>query len=120
SPEIKASQRVTRKASANYAGEQGSRALIVSRHDHIVFERYWQGSGFDTLADAQSFTTLLAALAAGVAISHRRIGWPDEPIGALVSEWRQDPRGAITVRNLLQSPADAQLLALVLAHATHQ
>src|SRR5438034_7676655 len=34
----------------------------------------------DTLCDAQSFTPLLAALATGVAISHRRIGWPDEPI----------------------------------------
>src|SRR5256885_10657544 len=39
-------------------------------------------------------------------ISHRQIGWPDEPIGALISEWRQDPRGAITVRNLLQSRSE--------------
>jgi len=87
---------------ARYAGQHGSRALIVSRHDHIVFERYWHGTSFDTLADAQSFTPLLAALATGVAISHRRIGWPDEPLGLLVPQWREDPRGAITVRNLLQ------------------
>jgi CubicO group peptidase (beta-lactamase class C family) len=87
---------------ARYAGEHGSRALIVSRHDHIVFERYWQGTDFDTLSDAQSFTPVLAALAAGVAISHRRIGWPDEPLGLLLSEWRDDPRGAITLRNLMQ------------------
>ena len=68
-----------------------------------MFERYWQGSDFDTLADAQSFTPLLVALAVGVTMSHRQIGWPDEPVGALIGEWRQDPRGAITVRNLLQS-----------------
>lgn len=90
-------------AAAGYAGEHGSRALIVARHDHIVFERYWHGTNFDTPADGQSFTPLLAALATGVAISHRRIGWPDEPIGAFISEWAQDPRGAITVRNLLQN-----------------
>ena len=90
-------------AAAGYAGEHGSRALIVARHDHIVFERYWRGTNFDTPTDGQSFTPLLAALATGVAISHRRIGWPDEPIGAFVSEWAQDPRGAITVRNLLQN-----------------
>jgi CubicO group peptidase (beta-lactamase class C family) len=119
-PELESLDRGALQAAADYAGEHGSRALIVSRHDHIVFERYWQGSGFDTLADAQSFTPLLAALATGVAISHRQIGWPDEPIGALISEWRQDPRGATSVRNLLQSPADAQLLALVLERATHQ
>ena len=90
------------QAAAAYAGEHGSQALIVSRHDHIVFERYWQGTGFDTLSDAQQLTPLLAALAAGVAVSHRRIGWPDEPVGAILSEWSQDPRGAITVRNLMQ------------------
>jgi CubicO group peptidase (beta-lactamase class C family) len=90
------------EAAAVYAGAHGSRALIVSRHDHIVFERYWEGTNFDTLADAQSFTPLLAALAAGVAVSHRQIGWPDEPVGAFISEWSHDPRGGITVRNLMQ------------------
>src|ERR1700730_18564374 len=102
-PELESLDRRALEAAAGYAGEHGSRALIVSRHDHIVYERYWQGTGFDTLADAQSFTPLLVALAAGVAISHRRIGWPDEPIGAFITEWSQDPRGAITVRNLLHS-----------------
>jgi CubicO group peptidase (beta-lactamase class C family) len=87
---------------AAYAGAHDSRALIVSRHDHIVFERYWQGTSFDTLTDGQSFPRVLTGLAVGVAISHRLIGWPDEPIGALLPEWRGDPRGTITVRNLLQ------------------
>jgi CubicO group peptidase (beta-lactamase class C family) len=87
---------------AAYAGQHGSRALIVSRHGYIVFERYWQGTGFDTLTDAQSFTPLLAALATGIAMSHRMIGWPDEPVGVLISEWAQNPRGAITLRNLMQ------------------
>jgi len=90
------------EAAAAYAGAHHSQALIVSRHDYIVFERYWRGTSFDTLADAQSFTPLLAALAAGVAISHRFIGWPDEPVSAFIGEWSHDPRGAITVRNLMQ------------------
>jgi CubicO group peptidase (beta-lactamase class C family) len=90
------------EAAASYAGEHGSLALIVSRHDHIVFERYWHGTGFDTPADAQSFARLLAALATGTAVSHRLIAWPDEPVAAFISEWRNDPRGEITVRNLMQ------------------
>lgn len=101
-PELEQLERAGLEAAATYAGEHGSRALIVSRHDHIVFERYWQGTSFDTLSDAQSLTPLLAALAVGVAVSHRRIGWPDEPVGMLLNEWSQDPRGAITVRNLMQ------------------
>jgi CubicO group peptidase (beta-lactamase class C family) len=35
-------------------------------------------------------------------VSHRLIAWPDEPIGAFIGEWSHDPRGEITVRNLLQ------------------
>jgi len=90
------------EAAARYAGEHRSLALIVSRHDHIVFEHYWQGTNFDTPRDAQSFTPLLAALAAGTAFSHRLIAWPDEPVGAFISEWSHDARGDITVRNLMQ------------------
>jgi len=110
-PELEQLERAGLEAAASYAGEHGSRALIVSRHDHIVYERYWQGTSFDTLSDAQSLTPLLAALAAGVAVSHRRIGWPDEPVGAFLSEWRQDPRGAITVRNLMQMSSGLQSAA---------
>jgi CubicO group peptidase (beta-lactamase class C family) len=91
------------ESAAQYAAEHGSRALMVSRHEHIVFERYWQGSSFDTLADAQGFTPLLAVLATGAALSHRRLGWPDEPLAALISEWSADARGTVTLRNLLQS-----------------
>jgi CubicO group peptidase (beta-lactamase class C family) len=101
-PELEQLEPAGLEAAAAYAAAHGSRALIVARHDHIVFERYWQGSSFDTLVDAQSFTPLLAALAAGAAMSHRLIGWPDEPVGAFIGEWAQDPRGAITVRNLMQ------------------
>jgi CubicO group peptidase (beta-lactamase class C family) len=90
------------ESAASYAGAHGSRALIVARNDHIVFERYWGGTQFDTVSDGQDFTALLAVLATGVAVSHRRIGWPDEPLSLLVTEWREDPRGAITVRNLMQ------------------
>jgi CubicO group peptidase (beta-lactamase class C family) len=101
-PETEQLDAAALEAAARYAGEHGSLALIVSRHDHIVFERYWKGTGFDTPSDAQSFTRLLAALAAGAAVSQRLIAWPDEPVGAFIAEWSHDARGEITVRNLMQ------------------
>jgi CubicO group peptidase (beta-lactamase class C family) len=101
-PDLEQLNRAGLDEAAAYAGAHGSRALIVSRHGYIVYERYWQGTSFDTLTDAQSFTPLLAGLAAGVAVSHRMIGWPDEPVAAFIGEWSQDARGAITVRNLMQ------------------
>src|ERR1700751_3204116 len=100
-PETEQLEPAALEAAARYAGAHRSLALIVSRHDHIVFERYWEGTGFDTPTDAQSFTGLLAALAAGAAFSHRLIGWAPGAVGAFVGEWSHDPRGEITVRNLL-------------------
>ncbi len=101
-PELEALDSRALTAAAAYAAAHGSLALIVARHDHIVFERYWQGSGFDTLTDGESFTRLLAALATGSAISHRKLAWPDEPIGYIVPQLAHDRRGAITLRNLMQ------------------
>jgi CubicO group peptidase (beta-lactamase class C family) len=102
SPESESLDPRSLAAAAAYAASRDARALIVARHDYVVFERYWHGTSFDTLADAQGFTRVLAALAMGAAVSHRRIGWPDQPIGYFIDKWRRDPRGGITVRNLLQ------------------
>jgi len=90
------------EAAASYAAQRQSAALIVTRHGYIVYEKYWQGTSLDTLIDSRSLGRILAALAVGIAISERKIGWPDQPIGQFITEWRDDPRGAITVRNLLQ------------------
>ncbi|HZO22225.1 MAG TPA: serine hydrolase [Steroidobacteraceae bacterium] len=91
------------EAAAAYAGAHHSRALIISRHGYLIYERYWHGSRFDTLIESGPLGRVLAALVTGNAIYGRRIGWPDAPIGMFLSEWQDDPRGSITVRNLLQS-----------------
>ncbi len=90
------------QAAADYAARFDSNALIVTRHGHIVFERYWHGTDFNTLVDSQSFMRTLNAVLVGTAIDSHKIGWPDEPIGYLLPQWSRDARGAITVRNLLQ------------------
>ncbi len=89
-------------AAADYAASHKSRALLVTRHGYIVYEKYWQGSSLDTVVNSQGLGRVIAALATGVAISERKIGWPDEPLGNLMPQWAKEPRGEITVRNLLQ------------------
>jgi len=101
-PEIEQLDAKALEAAAAYAAEKDSSALIVSRHEHIVFEKYWHGTGFDTVEDGQSFARVVAALAAGAALSQRKIHWPDEPIGYFIAAWHDDPRGAITVTQLLK------------------
>ncbi len=101
-PELEALDRKALEAAAAYAGEHDSSALIVTRHEHIVFERYWHGTGFDSIEDGQSFARVVAALAVGAALSLRQIHWPEEPIGNFIAAWHDDPRGAITVSQLLK------------------
>jgi CubicO group peptidase (beta-lactamase class C family) len=101
-PELESLEVRALSSAAAYADAQDTLSLIVARHDHVVFERYWHDSNFDTLIDSRSFTRVLATLAAGVAVAHRRIAWPDEPLRYFLPEWRSDPRGAISVRNLMQ------------------
>jgi CubicO group peptidase (beta-lactamase class C family) len=105
------------QAAADYAESQQSRALIVTRHGYIVFEKYWQGASLDTVVESPGLGRVVAALAAGAAISERKIGWDGEAVGDVIPAWSKDPRGAMTVRNVLQGD-DPDLLAYVVQSAT--
>jgi CubicO group peptidase (beta-lactamase class C family) len=101
-PQLESLDPTSLQSAADYAGEKESTALIVSRHEHIVFEKYWHGTGFDTVEDGQSLSRVVLALAVGVALSQRQIHWPEEPVGNFITQWKDDPRGAITVNQLLK------------------
>jgi CubicO group peptidase (beta-lactamase class C family) len=101
-PELEALDAKSLRDAAAYAELQGSTALIVTRHEHIVFEQYWHGTSFDTLEDGQSLSRVVVALAVGAALSHRQIHWPEEPIGYFIAPLRNDPRGTITINQLLK------------------
>ncbi|HEY6484694.1 MAG TPA: serine hydrolase [Steroidobacteraceae bacterium] len=90
------------EAAARYAQTHASQAFIVTRHGYLVFERYWHGTNIDSPVESPALGRIVAALLAGRAIADRKIGWPDEPVARFLPPLRDDPRGAITVRNLLQ------------------
>jgi len=85
-----------------YAQAQDSMALIIVRNGRIELEKYWNGYDRESLFNPQSMSKTLVGMAVGLAIADGRIGSVDDPIGKYLEEWRDDPRGAITVRNLLQ------------------
>jgi CubicO group peptidase (beta-lactamase class C family) len=91
------------RAAADYAGAHDTTALVVARHGHIVFEQYWDGQGFDAIADLGDFTSTLAALTMGLAMGDRKIGLVTEPIANYIDELRNDARGTITIADLLHS-----------------
>ncbi len=85
-------------AAAAWAGERNSRAFIVWRRGHIVYEKYWGGADFDTRIDAGEFNATLAALLLGIA--------------------QED--GKIDAQPLAQRKPGAPLLAQELTRATGQ
>ncbi|MFZ9396926.1 MAG: serine hydrolase domain-containing protein [Erythrobacter sp.] len=88
-------------AAAAWAKAQNSTALLVARDGMLVFEQYWQGSGRDTRFNPQSMSKTVTAILVGTAIERGEIGSVDDPIGTYLTEWTDDPRGAITLRHLL-------------------
>ncbi|MEZ5563734.1 MAG: serine hydrolase [Gammaproteobacteria bacterium] len=85
-----------------FAAEYGSHALIVVHRGVIQDEWYaphWQS---DQLTQSQSMHKSLMGLFIGIAIEEQRISSIDDPVGKYLAEWRDDPRGAITLRQMLQ------------------
>ncbi len=84
-----------------YAEAQRSMALIIVRHGRIELEKYWGKYGRESLFNPQSMSKTVLAMATGIALAEGYIDSLDDPVADYLDEWRGDPRGAITVRNLL-------------------
>ena len=76
-------------------------ALLVIRHDRIVFERYSPGFSRTTPHYTASLAkALVGGVGLMVAMGEGRLK-PDDPASRFVPQWRDDPkRRAITVRHL--------------------
>ena len=80
----------------------GSRALLVMRHGRLEIERYFAADDERTLLPAGFIARPVAAMAVGRAIAAGHIPSLDTPIGEILAEWTDSPRGRITVRQLLE------------------
>lgn len=100
-------------AAAEYAGARNSTALVVSRHGHIVFERYWAGTERDTVVDAGGFARTVAAMLVGIALEDRHITSVNEPVGSFVASFAGGDRASMTLHDLLQQDDAQPLVVLV-------
>ncbi len=87
---------------ASYALSQKSLGLLVARGGQIELERYWGGFKRDDWFNPQSMSKSVLGMLVGIAINEGAISSVDDTVGVYVEEWRDDPRGAISLRNLLQ------------------
>ncbi len=84
-----------------YADAFDSFALIVVHRGVVQTEWYRADRKPTDLTQSQSMMKTITALMVGAAIDDGLIRSVDDPVAQYLPEWRDDPRGAITVRNLL-------------------
>jgi CubicO group peptidase (beta-lactamase class C family) len=89
------------RAAVDWARSRGTEVLVVARGRRI--ERAYWGERADrgTLLPVRSIAKSLVALAVGAAIEEGLIAGVDAEIGTYLVSWRDDPRGRITIEQLL-------------------
>lgn len=89
------------EGAAEYAGSHASDSLIVLHRGRIVFERYWNGRGPDSLFGVHSMTKTLNAILVGHAIADGSIRSVDDPAYFYLPEWDDPAYRPVTIRHLL-------------------
>jgi hypothetical protein len=113
------------EAAAAYAADRDTRALVVGRGGHIVYEKYWGGTNFDSVVET-GFEPVLAALLVGTALNDRLVHSLDAPLSEFVPGLSA-PESSFTLRGLmardeagLSFEDSADVLALALERLTNQ
>ncbi|MBM3512554.1 MAG: serine hydrolase [Alphaproteobacteria bacterium] len=90
------------EAAAAWAEAHESTALIVIHRGTVALERYWKGAAPDVLHNGRAISRSVTPLVLGFAVADGKLSL-DDGIGTYITEWHDDPRGAITVRQLAQN-----------------
>ena len=85
----------------HYAEKVNTRALVIGVNGHIVHREFRGGLSLDSRVDVGEFTPVLAALVLGTALQNGEIRDLDTPLAKFFPQWSGDPRGTITLRELL-------------------
>lgn len=92
----------TLEAAIAFAAENNSMSLLIWHRGALQLE--WYGPGFDrsSYMESASMHKSVMALLYGIAIEEGYITTVDEPAANYLTEWKEDDRSKITIRNMLQ------------------
>lgn len=85
----------------SYSDEQKGVGLIVMHNGKLVHESYAEGVDETSLTASASMMKSVLSLLYGIALEKGLIDSIDDEVGDYISEWSEDARGAITLRELL-------------------
>ena len=90
------------EAAIAYGEQNDSQALIVYRGNSIELEHYYPGYDSNTITPTQSMHKSVLAMLIGIAIRDGHIPDIDTPASVFLTEWANDERSQITIRQMLQ------------------
>jgi len=85
----------------DYAAAMGSYALIVWRDGECRLARYFEPYDRDLRPESASMHKTVLGLLVAAAMADGKLGGPDTAVARYLPEWDDDPRGAITLGELL-------------------
>ena len=100
------------EAAADWAEAHNAAALLVLHKGVVQLERYWQGIGPDSHFTGRAMTRSMIPVLIAMAMEDGHIRSVDDPVGRYIPEWSEDPRGQITLRQLLQNVSGLENPAL--------
>ena len=98
----KVNESVLNQLSNMIMSDPATQALIVSYKGNIILEQYGNGYSKTDFVTSQSIAKAFYAVLFGVAIEKGLLDDLDQPISDYLPEWKNDKRGEITIRNLLE------------------
>ena len=98
----KVNETVLNQLSNMIMSDPATQALIVSHKGNIILEQYGNGYSKTDFVTSQSIAKAFYAVLFGVAIEKSLLDDLDQPISDYLPEWKNDKRGEITIRNLLE------------------
>ncbi|MEY3398896.1 MAG: hypothetical protein RL220_1490 [Bacteroidota bacterium] len=89
------------EADLAWSDSMGTTAFIVIKNDSIIYERYWGGTGPETVTNSFSMAKSVTAMLIGIAIDEGHIGSIDDRVGKYLPEFNSGTDSLLTIRNLL-------------------
>lgn len=77
-------------------------SFLVARDSQLLFEAYWDGYGPESLSNSFSMAKSIISLLIGCALDDGFIQSLDQPVADYIPEFKNDERGKITIRQVLQ------------------
>jgi len=90
------------QSAMEYSEKTESHALLIFHKEALVFEHYFPGYSKKHITSTASMHKSVLALLIGIAIDQGFIKNVDQPASDFLTEWAEDKRSKITIRQMLQ------------------